>query len=238
MRNLMNLINLKMFTSVAVAVGVAVCLVPQSAQAQRGTWGGTTANTNFLNFDINTRVQDQAQADNNRGYFPGAIQNYTLNNGSVLGGPLREASPLGNLTVSKLTPDANGNFLGLGENNITLARLRDRFIGLNFDNDVLRYDVAFPSLFPGELIFPNNTFTFLLPSNDSNQIKNLSGLTRFNQLQGVVPSFGGLGGGFFTLTQASSQRIPEPTATASLLGVGAFGVASLLKRNKHLKKTV
>jgi hypothetical protein len=41
MRYLMNLINFKMVSSVAVAVAIAVCLVPQSAQAQRTRWSGS-----------------------------------------------------------------------------------------------------------------------------------------------------------------------------------------------------
>jgi hypothetical protein len=71
----------------------------------------------------------------------------------------------------------------------------------------------------------------------------LSGLTRFNQLEGIFPQVvssdgANNAGGTFSLGQVSSQRVPEPSATASFLGVGALGVASLLKRKKHLKKTV
>jgi len=238
MRNLMNLINLKMFTSVAVAVGIAVCLVPQSAQAQRARWSGNSVNNSIVDFEIDTTVQDRDQADNSRGYFPGAIQNYTrlsLDRSSIL-----ESSSLGNLTVSKLTSDATGNGLGLVDTNglqITLNRLQQLLPDVNFSNDVLRYDVAFDSS-PSS----TNNFSFFIPSNDSNLINNLSGLIRFNQLRGILPENVGSNddttGTFRLLQQDSSQRVPEATATAGLLGVGALGVASLVKRNKHLKKTV
>lgn len=238
MRNLMNLINLKMFTSVAVAVGIAVCLVPQSAQAQIIRRSGSAVFNSNLNFDIDTTVQDQDQADNSRGYFPGAIQNYTrlsLDRSSIL-----ESSPLGNLTVSKFTSDATGNVLGLVDTNgleITLNRLQQLLPDVNFSNDVVRYDVAFPSITSS-----TNNFSFFIPSNDSNLINNLSDLTQFNELRGILPGVvspnDNITGTFRLLEQDSSQRVPEPTATAGLLGVGALGVASLVKRNKHLKKTV
>jgi hypothetical protein len=196
-----------------------------------------------LDFEIDTTVQDQAQADNTRGYFPGAIQNYIRRAGSFEG-DIFESSSLGNLTVSKLTSDATGNVLGLVDPTsglqITLNQLQDVFsdVNFNFSNDVLRYDVSFPSI-PDS----TNRLIFFIPSNDSNLINNLSGLTQFNKLEGIIPretSFSGIGGGGgrFTINQASSQRVPEPTATASLLGIGALGVASLVKRKKHLKKTV
>lgn len=239
MRNLMNLINLKMFTSVAVAVGIAVCLVPQSAQAQRLRRSGSVVLNSIVDFEIDTTVQDQDQADNSRGYFPGAIQNYTRRNlpdrSSIF-----ESSPLGNLTVSKLTSDATGNGLGLFDTNgleITLNRLQQLLGGVNFSNDVLRYDVAFDSI-PSS----TNNFTFFIPSNDSNLINNLSGLTQFNELRGILPGAvfpnDNRTGTFCLSEQGSCQQVPEPTATAGLLGVGALGVASLVKRNKHLKKAV
>lgn len=238
MRNLMNLINLKMFTSVAVAVGIAVCLVPQSAEAQRARRSGSAALNSILDFEIDTTVQDQDQADNSRGYFPGAIQNYTRLN--LQDRSLLESSPLGNLTVSKFTSDATGNVLGLVDTNgleITLNRLEQLLPNVDFSNDVVRYDVAFDSITSS-----TNNFSFFIPSNDSNLINNLSGLTQFNQLRGILPGVvspnDNIRGTFCLSEQGSCLQVPEPTATAGLLGVGALGVASLVKRNKHLKKAV
>ena len=77
MRYLMNLINLKNISAVAVAVGVAVCLVPQSAEARLGRHSGSpNQGTTSVIFNVNTSVPD-SNAASNEGLFKEAVQDAT-----------------------------------------------------------------------------------------------------------------------------------------------------------------
>jgi hypothetical protein len=106
----------------------------------------------------------------------------------------------------------------------------------NFPNDVLRYDVTFVGTSSDpELIW-------FIQSNDSTLINDLSSLSRFSIIEGIFPMGAVLDGQVnrgsrFTFSlQVPSEQVPEPSAIASLVGIGS--AVALLKRNKCLKKTV
>jgi hypothetical protein len=156
----------------------------------------------------------------------------------------------GTLRTSRLTIDpTTGNFSGLsfGYEAIT----DNNFPYAAFNNDGLRYDFTFDDR--------SETLTLFIPSNESSLINSpfdvrsfdflellgsLQGIQEVEGIQGVVsyPNLGIEQRLLVTGTQrVFTQRfvtVSEPTATASLLGVGALGIVSLLKRNKRLRKPV
>ncbi|BAZ22529.1 hypothetical protein NIES4073_34130 [Kalymmatonema gypsitolerans NIES-4073] len=249
--------NLTKTTAVAAVIGVATCLFPAIAQAQVTSdqpqvvtpspeppplqaSGRSRIDTDVtVDFSLKNSVQD-TEPDLNVGEFPGAIQDFRdSGNPNTNVTPLQDLPP-GNLTASKLTTDpTTGNFSGLriGYDDIT----NNNFPFAAFNNDGLRYDVTFPD--------SPATLTLFIPSNDSRLINSLSDFTDFlrstdNTIQGVVSRSDLQVEEAFIVTNEPSRRgfrfatVPEPTATASLLGVGALGAISLLKRNKRLRKSV
>ncbi|NMG09246.1 hypothetical protein DP117_21095 [Brasilonema sp. UFV-L1] len=234
---------------------MAVSLAPQSAFAEEevgiGEYSGSAINTSLFSFDLNFSVADE-NSDDSVGYFPGAIQNFNIDEGGfftnseICGIPV---CPAGNVKVTKLSTDpTSGNVLDLyiGSENkpVKLAGLQDLLSiqsppGFNVEtnsDDIVRYDVTFGNNSEPELVF-------FLQSQDSNLINSLSGLGGFtNQIPGLFPSHDVivsddgnsvvLNGSVFSFSlQATSQRIPEPTAIVGLLGVGFLGTLSLLKRS-------
>ncbi len=212
--------------------------------------------SNFLTFGVetsdvsvfttlNTLANDINSLDS-VGEFPGAIQDFEVDSNDD---NLDLFFPSGTLRTSRLTIDpTTGNFPGLsfGYEAIT----NNNFPVAAFNNDGLRYDFTFDNR--------SETLTLFIPSNESSLINSpffLSGdspniFNLFFELydqggvQGVV-SYPNLGieqrllvtGAQRVITQRV-VTVPEPTATASLLGVGALGAVSLLKRNKRLRKPV
>lgn len=245
-----NLRKLKTAATVAAVIGIATGVFPAIAQAQLVRRTPQTqpillsgdpnqeANVRLIEFSLDPSVAD-TNPDPNVGEFPGAIQNFRIDSNND---NLDLFLPSGDLRTSKLTTDpTTGNFPGLNfgyEAFIEYTTSRS-----DFNNDGLRYDVTFPGR--------TETLTLFIPSNDPNDdrlINSLSGLNDFlisNQIQAVVsrpdvpppenvarivasnpdPNRRALNFRFAT--------VPEPTATASLLGVGALGAVALLKRNKR-----
>jgi len=260
--------NLTKTTAVAAVIGIATCLFPAIAQAQTSdpaqaqasdqaqvvtpppaaspepqrpqASGRSRIDTDVtVTFSLNTSVQD-TEPNLNVGKFPAAIQNFRdRGNPNTNVTPLEDLPP-GDLTASRLTTDpTTGNFPGLriGYDDIT----NNNFPFAAFNNDGLRYDVTFPD--------SPATLTLFIPSNDSRLINSLSDFTDFlrstdNTIQGVVSRLDLQVEEAFIVTNEPSRRgfrfatVPEPTATASLLGVGALGAISLVKRNKRLRKSV
>jgi hypothetical protein len=236
-------INLNNFKTVAVVATVLTtisCLVPESAQAGIVKGSGSATNSSTFNFDLNT------SAPNLEGTFLEAIQNFNVTPTSGLGGAItnfgvcgNSVCPHGNVTITRLTTDSRGNIsglnFGLDELQMILPSLGSS--GINFPNDVLRYDVTFVGTSSDpELIW-------FIQSNDSTLINDLSSLSRFSIIEGIFPRGAVLldgqvnrGSRFTFSLQVPSEQVPEPSATASLVGIG--GAVALLKRNKCLKKTV
>ena len=251
--------NLNKATAVAAAIGMAICLFPAIAQAQvirffnfsgNAFPGDTDPFTDNLTFSVGTSeipvsdsdvvfgstlglgVQDVNILDS-QGVFPGAIRDFTVRTNDD---NLNLSFPSGTLRTSRLTIDpTTGNFPGLGfgyqaitDNNFSYAA---------FNNDGLRYDFTFDNR--------SETLTLFIPSNDSNLINSLSGL--LSSFPGSLPS-GGVQGVVkypslgieqrLLVTGAQRITVPEPTATSTLLGVGALGAVSLLKRNKRFSKPI
>lgn len=247
MRYLMNLMTLKKVSAVVAAVGIATCLVPEPAQAQRAGWSGRATNTRIFNFDLDTAVPDGAGTDDSAGYFPGAIENFNISAGGssdsvnsfICGSAV---CPPGDLTVTKLTADSSGRIPGLSFGLNGLQQIFDSLSpsGIDFSNNVLRYDVTFVGT------SPEPDLIWFIQSSDSSLINDLSGLSQFNTIRGIFPRdvavFDGGGinnSGIFNLSlEGFSQQVPEPTAIVGLLGIGTLSAVSLLKRNKSLKKTV
>ncbi|GAA6619196.1 hypothetical protein [Scytonema sp. NUACC26] len=262
---LLNLSNLKKVIAVGIIFSVATILAPASARAiSIGRASGNSINTGYFNFDVVT-VDDLTKNDDSIGVFPEAIQNFNIYtrdsngtfvsvNSDICGNPV---CPPGNVTVTKLKIDpASGNVLNLniGSDNqqINLKQLQELFTTVNklpsesdfFEsNDIVRYDVTFDSNSQPNLIF-------FIQSNDSNIINDLSTLSQFNNtnILGLFPSrvvafnddrsVGNTGGVFDFKLQLPSQSVPEPRATAGLLGVGLLGTVSLIKKNRRLRKSV
>ena len=241
----MNLNTFKKVMAVATVLATISGLVPQSAQAGIMKASGRSINTSFFTFDLDNSIQDQAGMDMNKGEFPGAIQNFNLepggafNNSGICGNPV---CPPGDVTVSKLTTDSSGNIPGLSFGLDGLQQIFDAISpsGIDFSKDVLRYDITFLGTSPEPALI------WFIQSNDSNLIKDLSGLSQFNTIQAIFPGDVGVfdggnvnnGGKSNISLEAASEQVPEPTATASLVCVGTLGAVLRLKRNKRLKKTV
>lgn len=240
-----SLMNLRKIAAVAAVVGMTICLVPEAVQAQRARWSGSATNASDVNFDL-VPVEDQ-ESDLNRGLFLGAIENFNIEgsftNSNVCGAAI---CPPGNVTVTRLTTDSNGNVSNLriggggdfGGNEVSLEGLQTIFDSLNsnninFSNGVLRYDVTFVGT------SPEPDLIWFVQSNDSNLINDLSRLNQFSQVVGILPSDvnvfdnGGVNNGGIIFI---SQQIPESSNTIGLLGLGALGVVSLLQHKKRLKK--
>jgi hypothetical protein len=225
--------NLTKATAVAVVIGTATCLLPAIAQAQQAIPEIPLFDTPLLQFsgfsDLNSEVtvtfflNPSVEDINNletEGEFPRAVQNFRTS-----GNPATGLSPLsfdyGTVRTSRLTSDATTG----------------TFPGVNFNNDGLMYDVTFEN--------GAETLTLFIPSNDSSLINSLSSLSEQSDgIQGVVTYSNGRvativstnipGRQAFTVTSVS---VPEPTVTAGLVGLGALGAVSLLKRNKRLSKS-
>lgn len=240
--------NLTKTTAVAAVIGIASCLFPAIAQAQvtrllRFSGNSDVLSDVIIDFSVDTSVEDINNSQS-VGEFPGAIQNFT-----DTGNPNTNLSPLyfpsGNLRTSRLTIDPTTSEVlpiirDYTENdNIQVSDISP---GGTFNNDWLRYDVTFDNR--------SETLTLFIPSNDSSLINSLSGFNdvlRSSPIQAVVsrPDVGRiekiLASNPDPLRRALNINIatvPEPTATASLFGVGVLGGVLLLKRNKRLRKSV
>ena len=184
-----------------------------------------------------------------QGEFPTDITNFDVftNNEN-----LNVSSSSGTLRTSELAIDPNtGNFPGLSfgyeaitNNNVPYAA---------FNNDGVRYDFTFNNRSETlTLFFPTSFFPPFNP-NDPNNILSQNGYI-LQYVFGNVEDAGGVQGvvkypelgieqrflvtGNQRVFTQRSVNVPEPTAVATLLGIGAYGTVSLLKRNQRLKKTV
>jgi hypothetical protein len=234
--------KLKKVTAVATVIATISCLIPQSAQAGIVKASGRATNLSRITFDLDDSIQNQAGTDKSKGEFPGAIQNFNIvgffNNSSFCG---NDTCPPGDLTVSQLTTDSNGNIPGLGFGLGPLQEIVNvpSTPTIDFSKNVLRYDVRFVST------KPQPDLIWFIQSNDFNLINDLAGLSQFKTITGIIPRdvlvFDNRvvndGGRFGISLEGSSKEVPEPTATASLVGVGILGAVVGLKRNKRLKKT-
>ncbi|MBE9206032.1 hypothetical protein IQ244_05790 [Nostoc sp. LEGE 06077] len=236
---------LKKVVGVATLMTLAATMMPDAAQAQRARYSGASMNGPVVTFDVNTTVTESLPGlgNDNLGYFPGAIQNFnitldnfSINNSAICG---QDPCPLGNLTVRRLTTEADGNTISDlnidGGSDVTVGFLQDFFdqSEINFSGNVLRYDVSFLA---GTASNQPDVVWFI-QSDDSRLINNLTGFDGINRIFGIFPSQASGGGTFAINQQNNSQPVPEPsTVAASLLSVGALGMRSLLQHRKHLKK--
>ncbi|MBW4613573.1 MAG: hypothetical protein KME21_09865 [Desmonostoc vinosum HA7617-LM4] len=225
----MNLINFK-WAKTIVAVIIAAYLFPESAQAITFTNFGRTSGiikgsgrsstapiiTGF-NFNIDTLAAnpfpgEYLNAIDNLNFFFGAFNTNSSFCGSIV-------CPSGNLKITTLTPDTNGNttILDLNLNSLNTDRFLPEFV---FDSPI-RADVTLS----GNSI---PTLILLVAKNNSNLINDLSEFSRitpndviaiysenFNDVETSV-YVGSVGS--FTV----SQQVSEPTTTTGLLFLLAF----------------
>jgi hypothetical protein len=246
--DLMNLMNFKKVAVIAAAIGIAACLLPESAQAGIGKASGNSTNTSHFSFDLNTSVADDNPGDC-VGYFPGAIQNFNLDKGftnSQICG--NSVCPPGNVKVTKLSKESiSGNvldlYIGSEKKQVKLAGLQSLLsikLPPNFNvetNDIVRYDVTFGNNYEPALVF-------FVQSKDSKLINDLSGLDQLkDRIPGLFPSRDVivsddgntlvLNGGVFSFSlQATSQQKSTATAIVALLAVVSLSTLSLLRRSE------
>ena len=209
------------------------------------------ADVRLIGFSLDTSVQD-TEPDLNVGEFFGAIRDFRVD--SEVPDIVPNVSDIepGTLRTSRLTIDPSTNEVlptirDFDDDNI---RFDDIVRDGTFNNDWLRFDATFPNT-PA-------TLTLFIQSNDLTDdrdlINSLSGLDEIlqsGQVQAVVSRSDVDRVETRTAKVVDSNpdpnrkalkvrvaTVPEPTATASLLGVGALGAVSLLKRNKRLRKSV
>lgn len=253
--------NLTKTTAVAAVIGVATCLFPAIAQAQTSDQAqaqpaqsrrssstviaedepNLEANVRLIKFVFDTSVQD-TEPDLNVGNFPRAIQNFEVDSYDDNLDLFRES---GTLTTSRLTidPSTSDVLPRIPDSDGDNINFEDIVPNGTFNNDWLRFDATFPDT--------PTTLTLFIPSNNPNLINSLSGLDEIllsGRVQAVVsrpdvPIPQNIAKFVASNEQADRRsltfaRVPEPTATASLLGVGTLGAITLLKRNKRLRKSV
>lgn len=247
--------SLKTVIAVATAFNIAACLVTETKQAAfaqevivtepepvrpaRGIvkFSGRSPIASSFTFDL-VDVQDQAPNDDSLGVFPGAIQNFNYqsvsgrsgnNNPAVCG---QEVCPPATLTVTKLSLESRSNlptdFPFVDRNFASVIDVS------NQDVDILRYDVNFAS--------PDSELFWLIQSNDSSLINDLSALIKVDKTKIVGQYSFARSGFYFTFDdisgQFTSQQVPESSNTHALLGLAVLGSVSLLKRNKRFLKSV
>jgi hypothetical protein len=205
------------------------------------------ADVRLIEFSLNTSVQD-TEPDLNVGEFFGAIRDFRVD--SEVPDIVPNVSDIepGTLRTSRLTIDPSSSEVlptipDFDGDNIRFDK--DIVPDGTFNNDWLRFDATFPNT--------PTTLTLFIPSNDPSLINSLSGLDEIllsGRVQAVVSRPGVdrprnvarfLASNPDRNRQALNFRVatvPEPTATASLLGIGTLGAITLLKRNKRLKKSV
>lgn len=239
MNNPLNLINLKMATAVAAVLTTVASLAPEAAHAQVRRLLQSSADSNFIGnpanqvqatvtFDLDTSVLDTTPNDPSIGIFPGAIQNFTDDGGSVFD-PIPSLS--GNLMTSRIDRASLQNTPIPGRPDLTYSELVYDIGGLG--NNLLRYEVTLERNRGRLLLF--------VPGTDGDLINSLSGLSEDIEIPGVLirPDVTELFGfsNFQSSTpfsfQANVTSVPEPTATGSLLASGALGAVSLLLGNKR-----
>jgi hypothetical protein len=252
--------NLSKATAVAAVIGIATCLFPAIAQAQvirvfqaSGVSPANDITSVGLDFSVGTSEVPVSNSDvlitsslNGRvdvnsldsfGEFPGSVRELRVDTNDD---NLDLLLTSGTLKTSRLTIDPNtGNFPGLsfGYQAIT----DNNFPYAAFNNDGLRYDFTFDNR--------SETLTLFIPSNESSLINSPFDLSLEPDLPNFLFSLEGVQGVVSYPNLGIEQRllvtgakrvvgVPEPTATASLLSLGALGAVSLLKRNKRLRKSV
>jgi len=237
----------KKVVGAATLITLTATIMPDAAQAQRVRYSGASINGPIIDFDINTTVTEDSSSvgDENLGNFLGVVQNFnitqpnfSLNNFSTCG---QDTCPLGDLIVRRLTTEADGMTISDlfvdGGSTITvqsLGFLLPANNGINFSNigNILRYDVSFS----GGEDRDRPDVVWLVQSDNSSLINNLTGFEEVNRIVGFFPRQAS-SGGTFAIDLQSSQQVPEPsTVAASLLTIGGLGVRSLLQNRKRLKK--
>lgn len=243
--------SFKKAVGVATVFAVLAYLTPEFAQAQRlrsprpsslrTVEGSPTEEAPTIDFTI--RQGKRIQSNQDLGYFPKAIKNFTFAFGGVSNNVLVCGKPIcqdGNVRVTKLTTDNNGKIknlrVGINEDSITLAELQSIFnsinpSGINFYQDVIRFDVTFDER------SSQPALVWFVQSNGTNDfIYNLSSLTKVGSVQALLPrSVKTINGNFntnsiFPLTV--SQQVPESSAKVSLLGLGALGVVAIYQHHQ------
>jgi hypothetical protein len=230
--------SLKKAAVVATLFTVVSSLTPKSAEAGFARFSGRSVNTSIIDFNLDT------DAPLVNGEFIGAIKDFKRGNTPVDSLNLDTCGnvvcPPGNLKISKLATDANGFVSDLTIGNpgekITLNTLQTLLDakGVNrikTSGDVVRYDLSFGTTFAPELVW-------FVQSSDSSLLTNLSKLSEFNDIVGILPKITSDTGGTFNL-KLKSQPVPEPNSSlVGLVGVGMLGAASLRYKKRLQMKTV
>ncbi|MBW4450035.1 MAG: hypothetical protein KME38_25175 [Spirirestis rafaelensis WJT71-NPBG6] len=219
-------------TSAALLTMLA-CLASESAHAQRVRFSGTS---NLIGnppnqvqagvrFALNTSISD-INPNNDMGSYPGAIENFTDNGGSLFN-PIPPQS--GNLVTSRIDRASIQNTPIPGLPELTYGQLVYDIGGLS--NNLLRYDVTLQSN-------PNTTLLLFVQNTDGDLINSLSDISEGTEIPGVLirPDVTEIFG-FSDFQSSTSFRsvttVPEPNATGSLLALGGLGVGLRLWRKRR-----
>ena len=274
MNNPMNLINLKMATAVAAVLTVVAIFAPKAAHAQRVVDAPSLIVPAELNFTLNTSDMD-SNPDPNIGQYTTGIENlnvtYPLGASPVQASVPSVTLYAFRVDPSQLQPNSDNEIpiptplTGFNTDLNTLISGADPYDCNNcintetYKNGVVVYEAAFVSVSDNDSIdntlekgsIIGNKLAFFAPSLgnqslDSQQLVNsLSGLDRFNQVQGVFSStassgdlrtfgFGGPANPYISLGPV--EAVPEPADTAGLLAFGAMGAILLLRRNRGIQR--
>jgi hypothetical protein len=225
-----------------LAITMSGFIESASAQARRiFRVSGQSVNQSEIQFDLNTDIFD-SNPDVNSGLFKGSINNYNRS----ISDDSYDQGMFGDINVSKLTTDSLGNVSNLrldNDNEITLQELSEIFseqnnngLDINFNsNDIIRYDVnftRFTKVRSGELessVAPQ--LIWFVQSKDTSLINNLSGLSQFQTIFGILASEV-TGGTTFSVT-LSPTKIPESSNTLGLITIGTIAGLSYFKRVNH-----
>ncbi|MBD2447521.1 hypothetical protein H6G76_10120 [Nostoc sp. FACHB-152] len=246
--------SFKKAVGVATVFAVLAYLTPEFAQAQRVRSPGPSSLTTVVGspeeqvptIDFTIRQGKRIQSKQDLGYFPKAIKNFTFVSGGVSNNVFICGRPIcqdGNVRVTKLTTDNNGNIsnlrVGINEAPITLAELQSIFnsknpSGINFYQDVIRFDVTFDER------SSKPALVWFVQSNGNNDfIYNLSSLTKVRSIQAMLPSRVKISYGTVknnsTFPLTVSQQTPESNTKVGLLGLGALGVVAIYQRHQCRK---
>ena len=228
----MSLNNLKNLALAAALAVSAAGLFPDSALARRARYSGIS-NGPSGQFTIDSNKNDNLSE---------AVRDISFRTGE---GIFFESS-IGSIDNRILlnTPEELNNFLSdsglssffVGRDNI-FAFNTDReepvvAYVINLSNDLVPNDEATLTLFyDDEAPEPNLSLTDL-----ENLTTSLDGLVAFEEVivPGVLVRKQGSGTPIFPFR---AEKVPEPTTTAGLFIVGAFGGLSMLKRNRRVNKS-
>jgi hypothetical protein len=235
--------NFKKIAAVATFLATAACLVPAPAKAiMLAQISGGSINGSFMSFEIDNSVLSSESAIS-AGYFPKAIKNFKF--GSIEGEGNSKCPSyfkgISGFDIFESQPNILSNCVGFKEGNlqkegssyqVTFDTTNDDnflfskgkfFTKENFKNS--QFMVTIDSLNTTEPIITVQNFPEIPNSSKSYTYTFINGGSECSDKDSAEP-----------VKYCSIKTVPDPSATTSLLGVGAIGTLSLVRRNRRYKK--